>query len=141
MTVTTESTQQREQTGRELNAWFHLLAGPVLYSLYFLAGYFWAEWACKMELLQFTFLGLQGVSLSIIALTAVFFAVSLYEIYLSFRQWRSGSHEPDDNQMERTEEFEGFVGFSGFLLGTLFGLAILLTGLTMFFLRPPCEWT
>ncbi len=140
MTVTTESTQQREQTDKEQNAWFHLLAGPVLYSLYFLAGYFWAEWACKMELLQFSFLGLRGVSLSLIVLTALFFAVSLYEITLSFRQWRGGSHEPEDDEMARREEFEGFIGFSGFLLGVLFSAGILITGATLFFLRPPCAW-
>jgi len=130
-------------TGQKENSrmlWIQLLAGPILWSVHFLVGYLLVEASCQAGW-NFELLGFNGLSFIIIVLTILavvgtgLFALKSYRGWKGLRAGRSLREE----LRESASWFEGavdFMYFSGFLLGILFGLTILMVGLPALFLQP-----
>jgi hypothetical protein len=115
-----------------------LLAGPIIWSVYFLAGYGLTEFVCKLGLLEFRILGLPALSAIIAGLTVAALLVTLYAGFLAYRRWQQvAADEPGEGQPSRLEENSQFMALAGVLLNGLFALTILLTGVPVFFL-PAC---
>ncbi|HXV97953.1 MAG TPA: hypothetical protein VEC93_05985 [Anaerolineae bacterium] len=118
--------------------WFGLLAGPLVWGVYFLGGYGLTEFVCKLGLLKFRILGLPALSATIVGLTMAALLVTLYAGFLAYRNWQQvAAVEPGEGQPNRLEENSQFMTLAGVLLNGLFALTILLTGLPAFFL-PSC---
>lgn len=114
--------------------WFGLLAGPLVWSVYFIAGYGLVEFACKLGLLQFNLLGLNAIAAAIIGLTLIALLVTLYAGLLAYQKWQQVRRdELDSGQAEKSRVF---MAQAGVLLSGLFALLILLTGIPAFILRP-----
>jgi hypothetical protein len=126
---------QRDIRSLERAAWTHLLAGPVIYSVYFIVGYMIAEAGCKTEFLSGTMMGINAVSAVIVVLTGVTALVLLYEVVTSYRHWRRYQNAPESE----LEVHKPFVWMSGLLLSALFALMTISTGISIFALQP-CEW-
>jgi hypothetical protein len=132
------STASRSYTGHLRSLWFGLLAGPITWSVYFMAGYSLIEFTCKLGLLEFRILGLAALSAIVVGLTLIALLVTLYAGFLAYRNWQQVQEdEPDRAQQSRPEENSRFMALAGMLLSGLFSLLILLTGIPTFFL-PPC---
>jgi hypothetical protein len=117
--------------------WFGLLAGPIIWSVYFMVGYGLVEFVCKLGLLGFNLLGLSAVSVIITGLTLVALLATLYGGFLAYRKWQQLKRdEADQVNRGRAEESRVFMALAGVLLSGLFALLILLTGLPALVLRP-----
>jgi hypothetical protein len=117
--------------------WFGLLAGPLIWSVYFMAGYALVEFACKLGLLRFNLLGLSAVSAIIIGLTLVALLATLYAGFVAYQKWqRMRRDESDQVDRGRAEKSPMFMALAGVLLSGLFALLILLTGIPALVLRP-----
>jgi hypothetical protein len=125
--------EQDRQAGRSF--WFGLLAGPIVYSLHFVAVYLLVEAACRTDLLRFTWLGLDGIALWVLALTLIAALVTGYSTVTALRNWRRS--RPADRR--RNEENAPLMAQAGIWLGGYFTVAILLTGLPAIFLTI-CGW-
>ncbi|HEX6386176.1 MAG TPA: hypothetical protein VF177_16010 [Anaerolineae bacterium] len=121
--------------------WLGLLSGPVIYSVYFLAGYLLVDIACQANLLAYTVLGLSLISVVVLGLTLVALALSLYASFVTYRRWQRmrGTFELDDEHRRLTEGPEQFMTFGGLLLNALFAFLILVTGISALVLWP-CGW-
>jgi hypothetical protein len=120
--------------------WVQLLAGPVLWSLHFLASYFLVEAFCNMGW-NFTILGINGLSSLLVTITILAIVSSSLFALKSYRVWRKMNmdHGLRDEFRETARWSEGpreFMYFSGFLLSVLFTAAILMVGIPAFLLRP-----
>lgn len=134
MTSTTSATY----SGQLRSLWFGLLAGPIVWTIYFLLGYGLIESVCKLGLLESRILGLATVSTVIVGLTVLALLITLYAGFLAYRNWqRIKDDELDGSQSDRPEENSRFMALAGLLLSGLFSLTILLTGVPAFIL-PPC---
>ena len=132
------STASQTYTGQLRSLWFGLLAGPIVWSVYFLVGYGLTEFVCKLGLLEFRILGLAALSAIIVGLTLVALLITLYAGFLAYRNWqRMKEDEPDEGQPSWPAENSQFMALTGLLLNGLFSLTILVSGIPAFFL-PPC---
>lgn len=129
------STKNSRSTDRLL--WLGLLAGPVVYSLYFVAGYLFAEATCTADLLRFRVLGLEAVSFWIVMVTLAAAAITGISTAISLRYWRRTRLESESDRAERS--YPPFMAFVGAWLGGFFTLLILLTGVPALFLVI-CDW-
>lgn len=131
---------QREISPTERWAWFHWLFGPVGYSVYFIVGYLIAEAGCKTTFLDGSLLGLDAVSVVILALTAVTALALLGAAGFSFRRWQQYRGVESRNVRDAPSEvYQPFIWLSGALLDGLFLLLTLVTGLSVLALEP-CVW-
>lgn len=114
--------------------WLGLLAGPVIYALYFMVGYLLAEAICQTGFLNFEVSGVSMLLWLVEGLTVLCSGLTLTAAWYSYRIWRR-------QRNERTHAGGAlpFMGFGGLLLGLLFTLLIAVTGLSFFFIRL-CEW-
>ncbi len=115
--------------------WLRLLAGPILYAVYFMAAYLLVEAACTTGLLNFTWAGTNGVTVVVLALTVVALAAVLLSLVLNIRRWR-GLPQRDDPE---TGDPRRFVAQVGIMLDLLFALLVLATGAPALLLAP-CGW-
>ena len=127
------------QESNSLLLWWRLLAGPIIWSAHFLVGYLLVEAFCQTGL-RFTILGIDGLSLILVAITLVAVIGSGYLALQSYRNW--GKLNPGKSFREKFEQTESwseeaveFIYFTGFLLSTLFTATIVMVGLPVFFLR------
>lgn len=133
----TELSAHKEQQISDGALWFGLLSGPVVYSLYFLAGYLFAEATCVADLLRFRILGLEAISFWIVVLTLAAAAVTGYSAIMAYANWR---HTRGDAEAARPERsYPPFMAFVGAWLSGLFTLFILMTGVPALFLTL-CDW-
>lgn len=116
--------------------WFHILAGPVVYSVFFLAGYLVGEFGCQITTLQFSVSGLGAILWLVLALTVVAIVIIAVEIGLSYRFWNRHRHDEENRVFGN---YGAFVGLAGVLLGVLFALVTAVTGLSVLFTEP-CSW-
>jgi hypothetical protein len=115
-------------TGRSSAAtWVMLLAGPVIWYVYFWLVYLLAEGVCRVGGLDFEFMGMTGLSFVTIAVTAGASTLTVISALRSYSSWRKG---PRDGS--------GYLGmaFAGLVLSGIFLLAVLATGLPALVLRP-----
>lgn len=128
------------QDSQEPMGWFQLLAGPIFWSAHFLVSYLLVEAFCQMEW-SFTLLGIDGLSVILVAATVAAAVGSGYFAYRSYGAWKKankgGGLKEEFKETARWSEGPGeFMRFSGFLLGVLFTATIIVVGLPVFFLRP-----
>lgn len=132
--MTDAATQRKTREGWP-SLWFGVLAGPIVYSLHFVAVYLLVEAACKAGLLQFTVLGINGISFWVVLLTLVAAGFTGYSTFVAYREWRQiqptseGGHEGHASLMAQV----------GLWLSGFFTVVILLTGLPALFLVV-CDW-
>lgn len=129
----------RQET-RSWTIWLQLLAGPILWSLHFILGYLLVEAFCQAGW-SFELLGLNGISLIVIALTVLALIGTALFAFKSYRSWRAfnPNHNMKDELRDSSHWFEQpveFVYFSGFVLTLLFAAVILMVGLPALFLHP-----
>jgi hypothetical protein len=117
--------------------WFGLASGPIVYSLYFLIGYFLAEAACVADLLRYRIFGLEAISFWITVLTASAAAITLFSTVVAFRQWWRTREDDEATAAERS--YPPFMAFVGAWLSGIFTIFILLSGVPAFFLVI-CDW-
>jgi hypothetical protein len=120
--------------------WFGLLAGPIVWSVYFLIGYGLAEVACRTDALSFNLFSWPALAIAIIGLTLLALLITLYAGVLAYRNWRQAGDRSllYYSEQELSERYNQFMAFAGILLNLLFGFVIFLTGLPAFFLQQPC---
>ena len=116
--------------------WLRLLAGPVIYAVYFMAAYLLVEAACTTVLLAFTWSGTNGVTITVLALTGLALAAVLLSLALHAIRWR---RLPPRNDPE-TGDPDRFVAQVGIMLDLLFTLLVLATGAPALLLAP-CGWS
>lgn len=116
--------------------WLRLLAGPIVYGVYFALAYLAVEAACRTGWLRFTVANTNGITVTLLALTAAAaFAVLLALITTAVRQRQlrpQGTSEAADS--------DRFVAQVGMMLDALFLLLILATGAPIVLLAP-CAWS
>jgi hypothetical protein len=108
--------------------WATLLAGPLVWAVYFLVGYTLAEFGCRGLWLAGQIAGLPAVSVVVAGLTLAALAISVWAGWRTWRRWRALRRDPDAS-LNRAEERQRFMVLGGLLLSGLFTLAIFLTGL------------
>ena len=128
--MVTQATPQ--QAARSL--WLGLLAGPLTWAVYFILGYLLVEAVCKAGFLNISLFGLTAL---ILLLTVIGLVITLYASLYNYRKWQQapekGSLDFDDPLGHKPARF---MALAGLLLSGLFGLIILLTGISVFILRP-----
>ena len=141
----TFESQMREDT-RTL--WRGLLAGPILYALYFITVYLLAEAACHAGLLAGALGGLPLISVTVLVITLAAALCTLLNGLSNYRRWRMRQRQPANQQPAMSEvEYAtanpetavNFMVFGGLLLSVLFTVMILFTGLPIFTLET-CRW-
>jgi hypothetical protein len=130
-----------ERRGQRRLLWFLLLSGPVIYTVYFLASWITAEYACLGEGLTFSVGGMNGVSLVVLALTLVTLGALLASTTLSWRAWRSrrGQEEADATAYDNTAGTEAAMAMVGLLLNGFFVIVTIMTGIPSLVLVA-CDW-
>ena len=134
-----ELVPSQQQTDSRI-LWIQLLAGPVLWSVHFLASYLLVEAACQAGW-NVNILGLNGLSFLVIVLTVLAVIAALLFAQRSYSGWKERHRDGNLRQAFREREswFEGtedFMYFSGLLLSVLFAAAILMVGAPAIFLQP-----
>lgn len=108
------------------NLWLALLGGPLTWSVYFTAGYFFLEAACRQLSAVSSFLGLPWPSLVVIGLTIAALLVIGYSGRYAYNCW----------QQDDGPEYSRFMAQLGTFLSVLFAFITLLTGLPALALAP-----
>lgn len=133
MTLMSRSAAADEKTNRRLV--LGMLAGPVIWGLYFSVGYLIAEASCEIGLLETNVGGFNLVVVVVVGLGAVAAAITAWLALWSHRRWRASGSEPDN-----TETLQPFLARASMLLNLLFLLATITTALGTLFIIP-CRWT
>lgn len=134
-----QSPNHQSSTSQQLRPlWFSVLVGPLVYSIYFLVGYMTAEAACKADLLNFTFLGMDGLAVTELILTLLSVVIIASGFVIAWRTWRPQSLRAHGEQAGE-ESASRFLAFGGLVLNPLFILVTVATGGALIFLQP-CSW-
>jgi hypothetical protein len=131
----TQSAEQRDVT-QVSPSWLNLLAGPLVWALYFLVVYTLGEFGCRGGWLQGRLLGLPAPAVAVSALTVAALVIGALTTYRTYRQWAT-KHGEQDSPWFETEERNRFMLLAGWMLGALFTYLILLTGIPALVL-PQC---
>lgn len=109
-----------------------VLAGPVIYSIYFMAVYLLVEAACRARLLQGTVGGLTGLQGAVVGLTVASVVITLALARFAYRDVQAATSV----DAERNQRFMVQIGLwlSGF-----FVVVTLVTGMPILFLAV-CSW-
>jgi hypothetical protein len=129
-------TQTAPQPYNTRTLWLGLLAGPLTWIVYFMIGYLLVEAVCKSDFLNFSLLGLPAVSTIILILTAIGVFITIYAGFISYRKWRQGPEAESLIGEQLSHKPVRFMALAGLLLSGLFTLIILMTGISVFILRP-----
>jgi hypothetical protein len=127
--------QQPDEHGRRL-WWLRLLAGPLIYGVYFALAYLAVEAACRTGWLRFTVADTNGITVTVLALTAAAAAAVLISLVASALRWRRLRVDAHGEAADA----DRFVAQVGMLLDALFLLLILATGAPVVLLAP-CAWS
>lgn len=142
MMTTASPTQDHLPSARSLV--IGMLAGPVVWIVYFMIGYLLIEAACKTPLFGFSLAGLRGISIVVIGLTLVALAVVVWAGRMAYHNWQQLRHEVEpETEAETALSAEWlsvghgrFMAFTGLLLNSLFAIIIFATGLPALLLWP-----
>lgn len=116
--------------------WLRLLAGPIIYAVYFMAAYLLVEAACTTGLLDFSFAGTNGVTIAVLALTGLALAATLISLAGNIARLR----RPPQRLDPETGDPDRFAAQVGAMLDLLFTLLVLATGAPALLLAP-CAWS
>ncbi|MDX1520228.1 MAG: hypothetical protein R3264_01205 [Anaerolineae bacterium] len=132
---TTPTHPQRPSPG---SLWVGLLAGPVIWSLYFIGGYAVSEAACYTDFLGGTLLGLRSLPAVLLLMTAVAFLAILYVGWVAFqnRQRLQGRRSQGASD-SLANDYGYFMATVGIMLSGLSAFLTLTIGLAVPFL-PVC---
>jgi hypothetical protein len=140
----TNEVERYQDTSYMRSLWLALLAGPVVWIVYFFSGYLLNEVACTAGWFQATISGLPLLPVITVAYTLLALGLVAYAGSWAYRQWQILNRQRDEGT-ERMRPAAGeqidvrersrFVTFAGMLLSLLFGLTILLTGIPSLVLR------
>ena len=146
--VVPESTFESHVQENTRILWQGLLAGPVIYALYFITIYLLAEATCHAELLAGTVGGLPLLSVTILIITLAAALCTLVNGLSNYRRWRQRQQQPPRQRRALSDvEYATadpetsvlFMTFGGLLLSVLFTGMILFTGIPIFTLQV-CRW-
>jgi hypothetical protein len=119
--------------------WIHLLGGPVLWITHFLISYALGEFGCdaRLPVLHLNILGFSLLSWIILSFTLIVTFVASFVGWSAYRSWKrlKRSRRKDEQDFWEVEARQ-FMAFSGMLLGALFSLIILVSGLPVLVLDP-----
>jgi hypothetical protein len=114
---------------------FGLLAGPVIWSLYFMAGYGLTEFACKMGLLSPSAPQFNWVTITIFVLTLLSLGLVVYAAIYGYRNWdRLNEAQLGASEHDLILSTKEFLAVTGIFLNILFAVIILFTGIPPLFL-------
>jgi hypothetical protein len=121
--------------------WYILLSAPIIYTVYFIAAWITAEYACLGNGFTFSFGGMNGVSLVVLALTLVTLVALLAGTVLAWRAWRSRrrQEETDGAAYDDTAGTEAAMALMGLLLNLFFVVVTVMTGIPSLMLVA-CDW-
>ena len=122
-----------EAGGAGLLLWLSVLTGPLAWTVRLLGSYAIIALACDLGMVGPRVLGITGVEWLVLLLTGVTALASLMAGIVGWGFWRRSGAGWDvgNNGMG---VWYGFLGLSGFLLGLLFCMVILMEGSAVFFL-------
>ncbi|MEZ4732825.1 MAG: hypothetical protein R3E79_37450 [Caldilineaceae bacterium] len=133
--VVPESTYRSTIKEKQRTLWIGLLAGPIVYAVYFVIGYLLVEFSCMTGALQSTVAGLSLYAVIVLILTLFAALVTLISGLSNFHQWRRRGRAKEHD----TESAVPFMVFGGVLLSIFFTGLILLTGIPLLVLQS-CQW-
>jgi hypothetical protein len=113
-----------------------MLTGPVVYMLYFMLVYLWAEGGCRAGLGRSQWLGWNAIDLGVVVLTLVAAAITAAGTVYTWRRWRQTKEDAASDM----DSYPRFLSLVGLVLNGYHTLGILLTGFTSALLVL-CEWT
>lgn len=114
---------------------FDLLAGPIVWSLYFMAGYGLTEFACKMGLLRPHAPQLNWVTITISVMTLISLGLVIYAAIYGYRNWdRLNEAQLGASEHDLILSTKEFLAVAGIFLNVLFAVLILITGIPPLFL-------
>ena len=128
-----------------------LLSGPVIWSVYFLAGYSLVEASCSSSFLAGEIGGLPTVSIVVTVLTLLALGLSAFAGWRAYQHWRSWKTPDEDlflgdppfaafegkpDETFDLRESQAFMMLSALILSALFSLTILITGIPVLLLDP-----
>jgi hypothetical protein len=117
--------------------WTNLLAGPIIWVVYFILGYSVVEAACYLNILQNTLLGFKAISIVIVGLTLLASLITLGMGFLAYRHWQQlRGYEEAESSPEQTGDYRHFMLRGGMVLSGLFAFIIFITALPVFWLSP-----
>ncbi|MCB0060666.1 MAG: hypothetical protein KDE19_01070 [Caldilineaceae bacterium] len=146
--VVLESTFESHIQENRRVLWQGLLAGPVIYALYFITVYLIAEAACHQDFLGGTVSGLPLLSVVVLIITLAAAFCTFISGLSNFQRWRRQQARPAQPTADVSEvEYETanpetsltFMAFGGLLLSILFTTMILYTGIPTLVLQV-CVW-
>lgn len=120
--------------------WLRLLAGPIIYGVYFVLAYLTVEAACRTGWLRFTVAvngaDTNGITVTLLVLTVAAAAAVLISLAATALRWQRLGREARSEAVDA----DRFVTQVGMLLDGLFLLLILATGAPVVLLAP-CAWS
>ncbi len=129
----TAMTEESRNGNGQRRYWFVLLAGPVSFSVLFLAVYLLNELSCNLGYLLAPLAGLTVSAVISLLLTAVALAIIAYAGFLAYAiRGRRRNGGPPEGKSDNTY----FIGLFGLLSNALFVLLTLAIGAAVLFLRP-----
>jgi hypothetical protein len=146
--VVPESTFESQVSEKARVLWQGLLAGPIIYALYFITVYLLAEAACRTGLLAGTVGGLPLLSVTVLIITLAAALCTLVNGLSNYHRWRQWQRRPPPRKRGLGEaEYATadsaptvlFMALGGLLLSVLFTVMILFTGIPVFTLQA-CRW-
>jgi hypothetical protein len=131
---TTLVNQRREKHRTHLI--YQMLAGPVIWSLYFIVGYEYTEVACSIPHTGFPVWLYMASTQVIVVLTLLATLAIAGAGWLSWRRWRQFQNDSHATaQLDDHDVPDRFLAQAGILLSVLFVLLTLLTGTAALFLE------
>lgn len=113
--------------------WLGLLAGPIFYALYFIAGYLLAEAVCRANILSGAIGGFSQLLIVMEGVTLLAIALTLMAALYCYRVWRRRA------EMQESGGALPFMALGGLLLNSLFTLFMVVTGVSILFINV-CRW-
>lgn len=120
----------QERDYKELSIdWLRMLSGPLIWAVYFFAGYGLAEFGCRAGWLAGQVAGIYAASLVIVLLTIVAAAGAGFAGWMVYRRWqrRTGAG---------SAPVRHWMDYVGLMLSALFTFLIVMTGLPLLVLEP-----
>jgi hypothetical protein len=130
-----ESVSRHEPALGTARLWFGALGGHTAWTAQLLLSYFVVSLACRDPSASFRLAGVDGYQLLLVALTVLPAAGALAATVVAYRAWRAAGVSPRV-EAAGTADWRGFLGLFGALLSGLFVATILVTGISLFYLRP-----
>ena len=132
----TRTAQERDVTQVDPQ-WYTLLAGPVIWTVYFAVVYVLAEFGCRGGWLAGRLGGYPAASVVSVVLTLAALAVAGVATFRIWRRWQAvRGRRAAGAEWSQVEERGRFMVLAGLMLGLLFTYLILLTGVPALLLDP-----